>query len=767
MAAILHAGLTSAVWAAVLALAAAIGARVWRSRPAVVHALWLIVLLKLVTPSLLEFEIPSAVVSTLDAKSPALAFESRSPVPAAKPPIDVASRVAESVAPSDEHPRQDSPERAVEISVKPSRPPAAQASTPWAAVGKMAMPGVLVVWLVGAIVCWTVVGLYSARFRRLIRSARLVPVGLRQRIARIAQRLELRGIPVAYTVPARVPPMVWVPLAGSPHLVLPEELWGRLDAAQQDAVLAHELAHLKRRDHWVRRLETLACGLYWWNPVAWWARREVERAEERCCDAWVLWALPAAAEAYADALVMTAVYLSGLRRPLPSGASGAERLHPLKRRLHMILSDATSVSVVRTAPRALLILGALSLPFLPAFASGGGRDERTPPQVKSEDHPAKPITIAPEQDQKEGAATAHLDQKKDSPPPERVIGNVTITQAVVRDIVDYQTYTGTIVAGRHVELRARVSGMLVKVNCHPGQTVAQDERLFSIDERPYRAELDRAEAELEGAQARRTRWSKELERAKHLVNQQSISQEEVNRVESDAAEAEASVKVARIARDLAKLKYEFTEVRAPIAGTIIGSVLSEGNVAAADTTPLAKIISTDPVLVEFDVDQKTLVHFNRLRREGKIKGGSLVGLPITVVLGDEALPLRGKIDSVDLQINTASGTSRWRGTIPNPDGILLPGMAVLVRPATSETHKTVLVPESAVMQARDRQLVFVLTDQNTFQFRSVKAGNVYDGLRSVEGLKPDEWVVTRPSERSFVDGEKAVREKLPEAKSSP
>ena len=80
--------------------------------------------------------------------------------------------------------------------------------------------------------------------------------------------------------------MVWVPLAGPPHLVLPEELWGLLDATQQDAILAHELAHLKRRDHWVRRLEALACGLYWWDPVAWWARREVERAEERCCDAW-------------------------------------------------------------------------------------------------------------------------------------------------------------------------------------------------------------------------------------------------------------------------------------------------------------------------------------------------------------------------------------------------------------------------------------------------------------------------------------------------
>jgi hypothetical protein len=89
----------------------------------------------------------------------------------------------------------------------------------------------------------------------------------------------------------------------------------------------------------VRRLEALACGLYWWDPVAWWARREVERAEERCCDAWVLWALPTAAGAYAEALVMTTVYLSGLRQPLSLGASGMARLADPTVRSHQF--DAT------------------------------------------------------------------------------------------------------------------------------------------------------------------------------------------------------------------------------------------------------------------------------------------------------------------------------------------------------------------------------------------------------------------------------------------
>src|SRR5262249_43606919 len=152
---------------------------------------------------------------------------------------------------------------------------------------------------------------------------------------------------IAIMLPALVPPMVWVPLAGRSHLVLPEDLWTSLEPAQQDAVLAHELAHLRRRDHWVRRLEALVCGLYWWYPVAWWARREIERAEEECCDHWVLWALPAAAAAYAETLVATAVFLAGERRLLPIGASGVGRLHPLKGRLEMILSEPANTHLQR------------------------------------------------------------------------------------------------------------------------------------------------------------------------------------------------------------------------------------------------------------------------------------------------------------------------------------------------------------------------------------------------------------------------------------
>jgi tetratricopeptide (TPR) repeat protein len=170
-------------------------------------------------------------------------------------------------------------------------------------------------------------------------------------------------------------------------LLLPQALWEGLTEQQRGTLLAHELAHLRRGDHWVRWLELLVLGLYWWHPAVWWARRELREAEEQCCDAWVLWALPDAAEAYARALLATLAFLSGSRPPLPVGASGAGRVYLLKRRLTMILRGTTSQALGWPGFLALVLLGAVLLPLLPTWAQ---RPREEPTQPQAADEPTDP-----------------------------------------------------------------------------------------------------------------------------------------------------------------------------------------------------------------------------------------------------------------------------------------------------------------------------------------------------------------------------------------
>ena len=402
------------------------------------------------------------------------------------------------------------------------------------------------------------------------------------------------------------------------------------------------------------------------------------------------------------------------------------------------------------------------MPFLPAPTSGGTRIAAAPvaaDQVPSEDPLSQAVTTPAETDRKPNTATGQGDQKGDppSPPP----GTVRVTQPVAREVSDYEEFPGHIVATREAELRARVSGTLTQAYCRPGQVVNLGEPLFKIDPRLYKAALDQADAELERVRARRTLKQNELAGTKTLEANHAVSHDEVHRFEVELLEADASVKVAEAARDVARLNLEFTEVTAPLAGRVSGPVLGQGNVAVADTTRLATIVSLDPVCVAFDVPESINLHLNRLKPEGKIKGERWVALPVMVGLPDEeGFPRRGKIESVETRIDVATGTARWRGAIPNLDGLLMPGLFVRVRLVTSAPHKALLVPEQAVLTDGGRKNVFTVTGQGIVQKRPVKAGPLYNGQRSVEGLQADEWVIIDHLNR-IRDGAKVISERVP------
>jgi RND family efflux transporter MFP subunit len=733
----MHLSLFNAAWAAVLALAAALGTRWLRRYPAVVHTLWLLVLIKLATPSLVQLPI------SWDNVQPQAIVANREPMGSSDP-----VRQPRTLAPSREvstSPRElaggtnavsGNDEKVVirsEPTVTTARP------WPWRQI-------VVALWLFGMTAWWVVIGLSSYRFHRLLRSSRSAPDEVCERLARVLARLGLRRLPTVSMVSARIPPMIWAGLARAPRLVLPEELWSRFDPVQQDAVIAHELAHLKRRDHWVRRLEAVVLGLYWWNPVTWWARRQLERAEEACCDAWVVWALPTAAGAYVEALVTTAVYLSGLRFPLPLGASGAGRVLPLTRRLNMILSDRSTSSLARNVPRAVLVLGVLALPFLPSLAAsrtpGGSHSAAAIAELT--DEPKQNTPSAAEKPEAKSAATTKL-PATDAPKNSR---QVRVCQPMVREVSDWMKVLGVLRAVDQVVLKCRVSGYVIDVNCRPGQRVKQGQLLFVIDPRPYQAEVEKAAAEVRLAQSRMKGVRTKLANAQGLVQQGRTGRGPVTEIEAEIEATEAAVQTAKADLELARLKLESTRVTSPIVGKIRGPVLAAGNVAVADTTNLATILSFDPMYVEFDVRQSTMMGLNRLIRDGKIKlDEKSSAYSVLVNLNDgDGFTHPAKVDFEDVEVLPSGNDAKWRAVLPNPDGFLMPGLSVLVKLITGAPRLAHVLPmEAQVFLASSNRKVraFVVNSENVVESRDVQLAGLYDHDLYVfdAGLKADDWVV--------------------------
>jgi beta-lactamase regulating signal transducer with metallopeptidase domain len=227
----------------------------------------------------------------------------------------------------------------------------------------------------GAVMWWILAMGRIVRFQRVLRDTHPASGELQVWTRELAARLGLRRYPLVCMVPGQVPPMLWA-TGGRPRLLVPSELWSSMNAEEQGSLLIHELAHLKRRDHWVRLLELIVSGLYWWHPIVWWARRELREAEEQCCDAWVVWAMPKGAKTYAGALLRALEFVSDARMaPAAASAIGATgHVSSLKRRLRMIVRANTPKGLSSAGRLAVLGIAATVLPLAPSLAQKSNTD---------------------------------------------------------------------------------------------------------------------------------------------------------------------------------------------------------------------------------------------------------------------------------------------------------------------------------------------------------------------------------------------------------
>lgn len=220
------------------------------------------------------------------------------------------------------------------------------------------------VWVLGA--AWVLALLVSRtyRFGRLVREVRLDVEDLKERVAAVSASAGLRSTPEVVLVRSAISPMLWGvgPLT---KLLFPARLADRLPPQAVDALLLHELAHYSRGDQWMRVLEGVVRIVFWWNPMVGWVHRELEAAEEACCDAWVIARQPAARRGYAEALLATIDFLAEGQSPTPALASGLGDAPLLRERLTQIVAGPTVTELPASWKVALFAAAVVVLPVVP------------------------------------------------------------------------------------------------------------------------------------------------------------------------------------------------------------------------------------------------------------------------------------------------------------------------------------------------------------------------------------------------------------------
>ncbi len=348
--------------AVVLALLACAARRLGAS-PRLVHAMWLLVLIKLITPPLIPLTLPqpgepAAELAGVPPESTrAMSPATRTVAPRlgtdeVTPPASVDSipvQVAEPVSAS----------RARE-----SVTPDGERATSFFLIE--ASPALFVLWLLGAVVACFLIVLRITRFRRLLSLAHPAPGALTRQVGMLARHVGVAPSPRTVLLAAPISPLVWG-LGRLLRLVLPSTLLERLGPKERESLITHELVHLRRRDHWVRILELVVGVLYWWHPVVWWARRALRQVEEESCDAQVIELLPDHGRSYATALVNTIEFLSHEHRSLPLAASGLGSVRNLSRRLTMILRPSPIHRPSRVGRVLAVTLALVALPIVPSL----------------------------------------------------------------------------------------------------------------------------------------------------------------------------------------------------------------------------------------------------------------------------------------------------------------------------------------------------------------------------------------------------------------
>jgi len=328
------------------------------------------------------------------------------------------------------------------------------------------------------------------------------------------------------------------------------------------------------------------------------------------------------------------------------------------------------------------------------------------------------------------------------PPPE-----VTVAQALSRKVSDSAEFTGRLQAVNTVQVQPRVGGFVESVHFQEGALVHKGDVLFQLDARPYQAEVDRLTANQAQAKAELSLAETNQRRAAMLLAQHAIAQQEADRQATTAQSAQAQLSAATAALAAARLNLDFTQVRSPIEGRVSNARVTPGNLVTSNDV-LTSVVSVNPVYVYFDVDEQTWLKLDHLR-SGAAKAGHSARIEAAMGLADEpGHPHQGRLDFVDNQLHTGSGTMRLRAVFDNADGLYTPGLYARVQLQSGQAKSRALVDDRAIGTDLGNQFVYVVDKQHKVEYRKVSTGALFHGLRVIEsGLDANDVVIVNGLQR--------------------
>jgi membrane fusion protein (multidrug efflux system) len=332
------------------------------------------------------------------------------------------------------------------------------------------------------------------------------------------------------------------------------------------------------------------------------------------------------------------------------------------------------------------------------------------------------------------AGDANAQDQKAQPPA------VTVAKVTTKDVRPGVTFTGRVAAIDKVELLARVSGFLEERLFTEGQEVKKGDRLFVIEKDAYQAGVDEAKGNIQAAEAQLTLANIDVKRDTELVGKNALAQATLDQAIAKVAETEGTLVRLRAALANAELQLSYTEILAPIAGRIGRASFTTGNYVTPSSGVLATIVSQDPIYVNFAVTQREVLAIRERLNAGQKIPDAVVYLNLA---NGKRYPEPGKLNFVDVSVDSGTDTILVRATFPNKDRLLVDGQLVTVLVEGGEATETLVIPQVAVQADQTGPYVLVVDKDNKIEVRPVELGPMTGTeLAVTKGLAVDERIVT-------------------------